>query len=81
MRERQFIHRLSFSSENELSFTPPSNMIKQVLSATVVLGNSGENESPYLSPSRPRNPPHTTPDKDFHSPILAVTIVTQQINS
>ena len=27
MRERQFIHRLSFSSENELSFTPPSNMI------------------------------------------------------
>ena len=23
----------------------------------------------------------TEPDKDFHSPILAVTIVTQQINS
>lgn len=56
-------------------------MIKQVLSATVVLGNSGENESPYLVWCGEGSWGGMGTDKDFHSPILAVTIVTQQINS
>ena len=67
-----------------ISFTPRSE--PKASAGGEGSGVGWENESPYLLYGGPKDGSLGSwggmgTDKDFHSPILAVTIVTQQINS
>lgn len=63
--------------KNSSRFLPESSFASCLHPLRVIITRLKAYESLSCVPREPKEPG----DKDFHSPILAVTIVTQQINS